>query len=209
MFHRDSPYKVEVHWSLDRNYVVRSIEWGPIEPYLEAETRLGSGVRVLRQPLLLCLHLVHASQGLEHLTLIRLLEIALIVRADTALGRLDWAEVLELLEARDALGLAWPAMELTERLAPGIVPADALASARAEAHPALHRVIDHLRPADAQRPDVLSLAERFMWCSRPWHYVRRAMHSALPWSASRSPRRIANIYRDRLFRVAGRAVELR
>lgn len=209
LFHADSPYKVEVHRSLDRNYVVRGIEWGAIDSYLRVEPRLAAGVRVLREPLLLCHQLTHASRGLEHLTLIRLLEIALIVRADTALGQLDWAEILALLEAREAIALAWPALELTERLVPGTVPEDVLARARLEAHPALHRVIDDLRPADAQRPDVLSLVERFMWCSRPSHYVRRAMHSALPWSAVRSPRRIANVYRDRLFRAVGRSIELR
>jgi hypothetical protein len=101
----------------------------------------------LDQPLL-ALHLaVHAGHGLHNLTLLRLVELVLVIRNDTASGRLSWPDFAALATAADAFGYAYPALAFAEQLAPGTIPRHILSeSARAASHRAVG-IVRRLTPA--------------------------------------------------------------
>jgi hypothetical protein len=76
------------------------------------------------------------------------------------------------------------------------------------ATPALRSVVHGLRPSDAQRLDVLTLRERFMWCHGPVEHARRFAHMLFPAPAGRSPIRLVSLYADRLRRIVRGRIEM-
>lgn len=208
LLHAGSQYVVDLHESLERNFFgVRTL--GPAAPG-ELPTRsapeLGAPVKVLRQPALLLYHALHASEGLYNLTLIRVVELVLMIRRDSESGALDWGELRAVLDRQDAGRFVYPAFAMAERLAPGTVHRRLLESLTSAATPAMRSVVSIRSPAGAQRLDVLSLRERFMWCATPGDYVRRLVHMAAPAPAGRSVRRLAAKYVERVYRLLGRRV---
>jgi hypothetical protein len=161
---------------------------------------LPEGTTVLAQPLLAAHCAVHAGHGLHGLTLIRLVELALLLRRDYGSAG-DWSALAELLHSLGAAGFAYPAFALTEKLAPGTMP-PAFLSACGRAAPArLRRLTDSLTPAGAQRPDELALGERFLWGSGPADHLRRVGNMLLPGGERGSWRALARLYRERTYRL--------
>jgi len=199
---------------------------GGVQPADGVETAGGAGVRtrVLAQPTLALYLATHASEGLHNLTLIRLIELALVLRRDMAAAgagaqRADrggsggagappaWRELADAAERAGALRFAYPAMALCERFLPGTVPGAVLDRFTTAATPAQRRVLAWLTPSTAQRLDGLSLEERFMWASAPGERLRRLLHGAWPAPAGRSPSELWRIYAERAWRIArGRVV---
>lgn len=208
LMHAGSQYVVDLHESLERNFfgvrTLRPAAGG--EPPTRAAPELGTPVRVLRQPALLLYHALHASEGLYNLTLIRIVEMVLMIRRDRESGALDWAELRTLVEGRAAGRFVYPAFAMAERLAPGTVQPRFLEALVRAATPAMRSVVSTLSPAGAQPLDVLSVRERFMWCATPQDYVRRLVHMVAPAPAGRSLRRLAALYVERLYRLLGRRV---
>jgi hypothetical protein len=158
-----------------------------------------ASARVLDQPLLL-LHLAaHAGSGLHNLTLLRLVELQLVIRADLASGRLDWDGVLDLGARTGALGYAWPALKLCEDLAPGVAPSAVLEQCAASAPAAVRRRLADLTPATAQRIDRNSVAEHFMWAEGWRGRLRQVASDLLP--AAGTPRQFWSIYEARAWRL--------
>jgi len=210
LLHADDPFTLDLHASLDRDFFgVRTIRFGPIEAVTRPWPELHAAARALTQPVLLAYHAVHASQGLHNLTLLRLVEIVHIARTDAAAGRLRWPEVIAWLQRADALRFAYPALELAERLAPGTVDPDARAALAAAATPRMIRVLADLRPADAQRPERLSLEERLIWARGPIEQLRRALYMLWPLWIGASPRDLRRLYAERLRRLLRRTVSWR
>lgn len=201
--HADGPFVVELHDSLDRSfYGVRTVRFGPLDA---ANTRpwpeLHPAARVLAQPLLLGYLAVHASEELHQLQLVRLVEIVRVARADLAAGRLAWDGLEALLQRLGTARFAYPALQLAERLAPGTINAALLERLGRAAAPAMRRVLDRLTPATAQRPERLSLDERFMWAAGPLELARRAAYLLWPTRAASSRRPLRAVYAERLFRM--------
>jgi hypothetical protein len=192
--HADDPWTVDLHWSLN-------IALGPGSPVAELDRAdpMASRAGVLDQPLLL-LHLAaHAGSGWQNLTLLRLLELVLVIRRDASDGRLDWGAFLELGRRTGALGYAYPALRLAEKLAPGTAPEMVVEVCAANAPLAVRRAVDALTPATAQRIDRASLAEHFMW-TPDWRGRLRQLASDLvpdvgSWSA------FLGIYEERAWRL--------
>ncbi len=198
--HGESQYAVDLHASLARNFFgVRTVTLPATRT--PAGDPPGPDVDVLAQPALFALHALHASEGLHSLTLVRLVELALVARRDQASGDLDDADLAALLDEADAWRFVYPALALAERLAPGTVAKPVLERAHAAAPRAMRRVLGPMRPADAHRPEALSLRERFMWCAGPGDHVRRLLHMVAPAPAGRSPARLIRTYVDRLRRI--------
>lgn len=211
MLHADGQYAVDLHVSLERNFLgVRRLDPAP-NPAAAArpDPRIPAPASVLRQPVLLVYHALHASEGLDHLTLVRLVELVLMVRRDREEGRLDWDGVMALLRETGEPGFAYPALALAERLAPGTMDAGVLKEVADAAPPRLRAVVDGLAPWQAQRFEVLSLRERFLWCRTPMDHARRLAHMAFPAPAGRSPRRLAAMYLDRVRRLVRGKIALR
>lgn len=208
LLHSGSQYAVDLHGSLDRNFFgVRRVRPGALESAREWPGR-EPAARVLRQPELLCYHALHASEGLHNLTLIRLVELVLMIRRDAGSGALDWADASALLRRVGGVRFAYPAFALTERLVPGTIGPGVLRSVTDAATPRMRAVVAATTPAAAQRLDVLSLRERFMWCATPADYLRRLAHMLAPAPAGRSLRRLGRSYLERVYRLLGGRVSV-
>jgi hypothetical protein len=206
--HADDPWSIDLHSSLDRRYaagapIIRLDEasrQGATEP-----SPLSSAAHVLGQPMLLLQLAVHASCGLESLNLLRLVELALVARADVAAERLSWEAFGDAAQQAGGLGHVYPALTLCEQLVPGTIPGEVLERARRETPPSVRRVIGPLTPATAHRVLRCSLAERFMWAPSRRAIARQVLQEAFP-PGSGSPLALARIYRARLWRLARRTL---
>lgn len=207
--HGDAPFAVEVHDSLERVFFgVRRISFVAVSGSVVAPA-LHAHASVLAQPLLVAFLATHASEELHQLQLLRLVELALVIRSDAARGALAWSELHALLALNDALRFTYPAFALTERLAPGTVDAEFLARVTASATPRMRRLVAGLTPAGALRPDRVSLEERFLWADGPVETLRRAAYLLWPAHAARSLRPLRSVYAERLYRIMRRRVSVR
>lgn len=134
----------------------------------------------LAQPALL-LHLAaHAGSGFHNLTLMRLVEILLVARADSACGALDWDEFAAVGRATGSLAFAYPALHLARRLAPADIPQAVIEHCAAEAPSAIRRLLATMRPATAHRIDRPSLREHFAWTTGAGGWLRRLAADVVP-----------------------------
>jgi hypothetical protein len=205
----DDPWTLDLHVSLDvtgppGSSRARLSELDPAAGR-EAWDLLPGAVR-LAQPALL-LHLAaHAGSGFHNLTLVRLVEIVLVARADRAGGTLDWDEFAELGRATGSLAFAYPALELARRLSPAAIPQALVERCAAEAPPAVRRLVAGMRPATAHGIDRPSLREHFAWTRGPGGWLRRLAADLVPEPGSL--RRSAAIHAGRargLLRAASRS----
>lgn len=164
--HADDPWSVDLQTSLSR-YMAGG---GRVARLDEVRRDFGRArwlcnprAGVLDQPLRLLQLAVHASEGLESLTLLRLVELIIVIKRDEASESLSWSEFLELGQSTDALRYAYPALQCCERLSPGTVPDDVLGRCRRAAPDTVRGIVDRLEPAFAQRVERCSLGERYMW----------------------------------------------
>ena len=196
LVHADDPWSVDLHTSLDFTPAagIPLIHLDRAKPF----ENLHSGAAGLRQPLLL-LHLAaHAGTGLHNLTLLRLVELHLVVRQDESSGLLDWEHFLTLGRSVGALGAAWPALKLVDDLNPGSIPQSVLQACALDAPPRVQRVVAGLEPATAQRLGGLSIAEHFMWANGPTEVLRQLAADLVP---DRSWRAVRQVYERRLWQV--------
>ena len=199
--HQDNPYVIELHESLDRVFDgVRTIRLGDVRAHSEPWPDLGPNARRLRQPALLALLALHAGEELHLLQLIRVIELVEVMRRDYSTPS-SWTELSALLEETEASRFVYPALELSERLAPGTVDPDFRRRLARHAHARLVRLVDRTSPATAQRVDRLSLEERLLWADGPVETLRRLAYLAWPVRARHSRRPLRSVYRDRFYRL--------
>ncbi len=157
---------------------------------------------IVLDPELLVLHLaVHAGAGLQNLTLLRLVELHLVIRQETAAGAFAWEDFVAAAERAGSLGYAWPALRLCEDLVPGTVPDFVLERCARQTRPAVRRVVSGLTPATAQRIGSAPADEHYMW-TRGWGgRLRQTAADVLP---ARSLRGLWAIYEGRAWRLIRR-----
>lgn len=200
--HRDDPWAIDLHWTLDR----RRAAWAPWLRFTgianpgEAPRLECIGAHVLPQPLLLLYLACHASCDFQNMTLLRQVELALVIRRDSQLGTLQWAEMLAQGERTHLLGAIYPALFLCEKLCPGTVPEHVIARCQARAPAAVARMVRGLTPAGAQRLKRLSPLERFMWAGSPREFARYFISDL--FSPGRSASETMKIQRARIRRIA-------
>jgi hypothetical protein len=164
--HAEDPWSVDLHTALK----ISAGEGTPLAE-LDLARPLATGGRwaadpragVLEQPLLLVHLAAHAEGGWQSLTLLRLVELALVIRQDMAVGRLAWPAFLDVGARTGALAYTYPALHLAEKLAPGLVPGEVLDRCAATVPAAVRDALQRLTPATAQRIDRNSVGEHFMW----------------------------------------------
>jgi hypothetical protein len=200
--HAEDPWSIDLHSSLNI-----SAGWGtPLAAFdlahpMASQSRwaVDSRAGVLDQPLLL-LHLAtHAGAGWQNLTLVRQVELVLVIRQDLAAGRLSWDAFLDLAARTGAIGYAYPALYLAESLAPATVPKAVLELCAAHAPWAVRRALKQLTPATAQRIDRNSLAEHFMWGVGWWGRLRLLARDLFP--VDRPWPELRRIYEERAWRL--------
>ena len=200
--HAQDPWSVDLQTSLNRRAGAHEVE-------LDCCLRRKPLRRSERFPALhtlppaaLVLHLAcHASCTLESLSLLRLLELVLVVRQSRQAEPGLWDDVLEIANGSEVLSFTYPAFRLSEALAPGTVPDGVQERCRAAATAAVRRVVDRLSPARAQSQGRCSLEERFMWNRSCLLTARQVLREMVPPGSSSIPALLA-IYRNRVRRVA-------
>lgn len=200
--HAEDPWSIDLHNALNISvgrgtpvaelglgWPMASVRWWPVDPR----------GRVLDQPLLL-LHLAaHAGAGWQNLTLLRQVELVLVIRQDLAAARLTWDKFLDIGARTGALGYAYPALLLVDKLAPGTVPAEVLGQCASRAPGAVRRAVERVTPASAQRIDRNSVGEHFMW-AQGWQGRLRQLASDI-LSPGRSWTEFRRIYEERAWRL--------
>ena len=200
--HAEDPWSIDLHDGLNisvgRGTPVAA--FGPGRPMAGA-VRWGPDPRagVLDQPLLLLHVAAHAGGGWQNLTLLRQVELVLMIRQDLEAGRLSWPAFLETGDLTGALGYAYPALALAEKLAPGLVPDEVLGHCAARAPAAVRRALARQTPWSAQRIERASVGEHFMWAEGWQGRLRRLAADLLPDDA-RWPE-VRRLYEERAWRL--------
>lgn len=177
LVHPEDPWAIDLHHSIDQKPAsgVRATSLDRrVASFREHALPLDASATTLAQPALL-LHLAsHASSAIRvNLSLVRLVDLVLVIRADTRSGALDWRAFLDLGAESGSLGVAYAALALSEKLAPGTVPGEVLHASKTAAPPRVRRLVETLTPAAAQRLDRASFAEHFLWARGPVDFVRQ------------------------------------
>jgi len=189
--HADNPWTLDLHQTLDRRFPGASAvaDFGALD---EADRRPwnvgGARVWTLSQPLLACFLAVHASDHIPLLTPLRLVDLVLMFRADGGVG-FPWEGLAERFERTGLSPFGYPALKLTEDLAPGTVDRAVLALLSAAAPPPVRRLMARMTPATALQIYHRSFEGRFLWvgpgCRRAgaavgWLWPRDASGARLP-----------------------------
>jgi hypothetical protein len=197
--HRDDPWSIDLHTTLDRRYsagaplirIDRAIGFAPKIPW-----RLTAKGRVLDGPAHV-LHLAfHASLGFASLSMLRMVELVFVIRTE---GRLDWDAFLALAARTGNSSCVYPALRFANAMAPGTVPASVLAMLERDAPVAVRKVIANLTPATCQPLARCSFRERFMWTATAGGWLREMGTWLLPPATRRE---LWGIYRMRFWRLA-------
>jgi len=171
--HAGSPWAVDVHATLDRSTRTgRTVGFG--SPGM-ADTALmdrgGQTIRVLPQPLALAWLALHTSDHLDFGPLVRFVELVLVIRRDLGGDTAPWEEFLRLVNRAEAGRFVYPALELAEQLAPGVVPGEVRKALARSAPWLMRRVLARLRPEAAQQLYRFSLDLRLMWAGSPREWM--------------------------------------
>lgn len=200
--HTDDPWAIDLHHSIGSTTHGTRLDAAAAR-FFATRLATAAGPHGLTQPFLL-LHLAaHASENLQSLTLVRIVELVLVIRRDVTSSKLDWNEFLAEAARARALGLVYPALHFAALLSPNTIPEFILMACANAAPTGVHRALRRLSPASAQRLDRCSVSERYMW-ARGWTGVGRELwRSLLPPNCS--AREVARIYNLRIRRLlAGR-----
>ena len=194
--HAEDPWSLDMHGSLDRPFSPAAVARlqplaGSVEPRFWP---VSPQAMVLGQPLLV-LHLAaHASQDLNNLTLLRLVELIEVIRRDARAGRLCWTAAAEAGRRVGALGFVYPALKFAEDLLPGTVPREMLRECADCAPAAVRRFLPRFTPATVQRVDRWSLREAYMWCPSWKSRMAQTAHFLVPDGGFRNAAHLLAFY---------------
>ena len=202
LLHSDDPWCIDLHTSLNRRHAAgaRIITLDATnDPELMDQWSLSPSGKTFR-PSALVLHLAcHAGCGLGNLTMLRLTELALVIRQARQQEASLWIDFMALARRTGTRASAYPALALVELLAPGTVPGPVSRECRESVPVSVLRVIEPLRPASAQQRLRCSLRERFMWTESFSGCLRQLAHELLPIDIPIGER--LRFYKARLWRA--------
>jgi len=197
--HEDDPWSIDLQTTLDRH--LRNVGIVPLDRFVSGDRLavwpLSNTARVLKQPLLLVVLAAHASQHLINLSLGRIVELALVARADQASGALDWDAFIRMAREIGPRYL-YPALFACEKLVPGTIASAALKVCEADAPVEMRRLLAKRDVALLQPLDHHSFAERYMWYGGWWNRLRRIVREIDPGPADRTPKKALAVYLNRI-----------
>jgi hypothetical protein len=199
--HAKDPWSIDLHVSLNVRPAagLGLIQLDKVQPMESAGECPYFTRRGLRQPLLLIHLAAHASTGRHNLSLLRLVELQLVIREDEASRNLYWDHFLDLCRQVRALGAVFPALKLTEDLVPSTIPEHVLRDCAAAAPARVRAIVSTLSPAIAQRVTGTSIREHFMWAHGAVPVIRQLAADSLP---GRSWQDIRGAYVRRFWQVS-------
>lgn len=205
--HERSKWVLELHASLDRVHHPGATarldgERGNVETLKIGATEL----QVLSPALLVVYLACHGSQELDGIRLLRVFELASVIRRERDRGRLDWARVLELLRRTHTARFAYPALALANDLLPGIVDERVLELGWRESTWAARHTVVRLTPAGGSL-DERSVVRELMWTRGPVSVATRLLRNVWPASFA-SPRDVIPGWRVRVRRLMSGGLSL-
>jgi len=180
LWHARAPWKLDLHDGLTFAaimQVVRTHQTAGLADVLHID---GVPLRVCDPNELIAVLATHGSTEIYQHRLLRLVELVLVVRRARSLERLDWDAVDASLASRGTRRFAYPLLVLTERLAPGTVPAQVLARVRADTTRRIRDVTSRFTPTSPILDERFSLSERLLWASGPRATTRRLWRMVSP-----------------------------
>jgi hypothetical protein len=181
--HVSNPWTVDLHTSVDRRYF-----WGLWASFGDLQHTQGrpwdvegQRARVFKQPLFTAHLAQHASYRIHETQLVRLVELVLVLRQDRASGTLSWEALDRLLTRTGTARFVYPALELSERLAPGTVDPGFRRWLSGAATPRARRVVNRIAASNMQLLRHHSLDERTMFARGPAELARSIL--TLLWAA--------------------------
>ncbi len=200
-------WTLELHTSLDRRVEAGSVARLDAErEHLDWTELAGRRLAVLAPAPLLVVLACHCSEELGSSRLLRLVEIVRVIRTERAAGRLDWDEVLAILDRSGAARFAYPALTLAENLAPGTVDARALSLGERRSTWAAKHTTARLAPSGGSL-DARGLIRQFMWTRGPRGLLQRFLRKVRP--VSDRPQDVASRLRADVRRLRAGVLTLR
>jgi hypothetical protein len=180
LWHARSRWKLDLHDGLNFDSVVRNVRTLQTPRFTDVLRLDGASLRIADPNELIALLAAHASSELYSQRLLRLVELVLVVRRASALGRLDWMAVESSLAERESMRFAYPMLTLTERLAPGTVDASLLARLWGATTPRARAVTSALSPTAPILDRGFSLRARLIWAIGVRATLRRLWRMIAP-----------------------------
>jgi hypothetical protein len=175
-----SKWGLELHASLDRLYHPgATARLDGERSRVEAFEIASRPIRVLAPPLLVVYLACHCSQELDSIRLMRVFELATIIRTESVAVRLQWQDVTTILEQTGAAEYTFPAFALVEDLAPGTVDPSLLGITRRSATPAARHTVDRLAPSGGSLDDR-GILRQLMWTRGFVGVVQRFLRTLWP-----------------------------
>jgi hypothetical protein len=200
LWHARSRWKLDLHDGLHFYEVLKYVHTRQVPRFADVLRLDGVTLRVADANELIALLAAHASTELYSHRLLRLVELALVVRRATALGTLDWRAVESTLAERGWLRFAYPTLALTERLAPDSVDAALLTRSSTATTSRARAVTSGLSPTAPILGASFSLRERLIWASGLRATMRWLWRMVAPLEGATRSRQLRT-YRHRAIRV--------
>lgn len=194
--HASNPWSIDLHTSIDRRFAGGFwAHMGDVPFHAVCSWDMGGcSVKAFAQPLLLIHLAVHTATNIHQLQLVRLVEMALVIREGVKSGDLRWDSALDLINELGVARFAHPTLELTERLVPGILDQSFRAQGLSIATGRVRRLIDQRMTSGMRVDGRRSVDEKMLWAQGPLELVKAAAH--VLWATGKSGR--LGVYRRRL-----------
>lgn len=174
--HADDPWTVDLHITLDRRFAP-GVNLTLPEPATTLLDVQGRAARVLAHPSLATFLAVHASYNPHEIQLVRLVELALVLRSE---DRYDWTGLAQYLHDTDAARFAYPAFALVKHLFPHTVDDAFLHAIEPAATAATRRMTRALAVSGTLRLPRRSIVEKFMWVRGPREWLGALREAVWP-----------------------------
>ncbi len=167
--HVDNPWSIDLHTTLERRYFRGCTAGFDHREIVTQDLTHPGGVtlRTLAQPLLTAFLAMHGSYALHQLQLIRIVELVMVMRQDSANGTLDWVALAELLHRTGTSRFVYPAITLAEGLVPGTVDPDLLDAIVEQTPPRTRSIVEKVLGHGTFRLASRSLEDKLMWARGP------------------------------------------
>jgi hypothetical protein len=203
--HADNPWSVDLHVDLARQYFrgLRAGFGAPSDKELATWEIEGRRAKVLSQPLLTAYLALNSSYSAHELRLLHLVEVAFVIRQDTARGTLVWSEFAELLASTGTARFVYPALELAERLVPGSIDQRVRQQITTASTPRMRKFVNAIDATGVEGFMQMSLPDKFMWARGPRELVHNISELLWPTVQPSDPSNRWATYRRRLALLRG------
>jgi hypothetical protein len=170
-----NPWRLELHGSLDRVFPGGAVARLEAESHSMAQIQIdGRSHRVLAPALAILTLACSCSESIAASRLLRVVELVLMIRAEEGSGRLDWNELIAMVERTGTARFCYPAFALVEDLAPGTVDPRVLARGYAASGWAARHTVARLSPAGGflDRRGAIPI---LMWSTHPIRVIARLL----------------------------------